>query len=55
MRINTEADVTINFGLDALIKNKIGLKKIPPPIPNIPDKKPINPHTGKEINKGIFL
>ena len=55
MRINTEADVTINFGLDALIKNKIGLKKIPPPIPTIPDKKPINPPTGKEINKGIFL
>ena len=55
MRINTEADVTINFGLDALIKNKIGLKNIPPPIPTIPDKKPINPPTGKEINKGIFL
>ena len=30
----------ICFGFPALIKNKIGLKKIPPPIPTIPEMKP---------------
>ena len=40
IKINNEAVVTICFGFPALIKNKIGLKKIPPPIPTIPDMNP---------------
>ena len=43
------------FGFAALIKNKIGLKKIPPPIPTIPDKKPRIPPMKTEIEKGIDL
>ena len=33
--------VAICFGYPALIKNKIGLKNIPPPIPTIPEINPI--------------
>ena len=42
IKINNEAEVTIYLGLPALIKNNIGLKKIPPPIPATPE---INPRT----------
>ena len=37
IKINNEAEVTICLGLPALIKNNIGLKKIPPPIPTAPE------------------
>ena len=40
MRINNEAVVTIIFGFSALSKKRTGLKKIPPPIPIVPDTKP---------------
>ena len=41
IKINIEAEVTIFFGFSNLSKNNIGLKNIPPPIPTIPDIKPI--------------
>ena len=37
IRINKEAVVIICFGFPAFIKKSIGLKKIPPPIPTIPE------------------
>ena len=37
--MNNEAAVTMCFGLPAFIKNNIGLKKIPPPIPTTPEIK----------------
>ena len=40
ININIDAVVTIYFGLPAFIKNSIGLKKIPPPIPTMPEIKP---------------
>ena len=40
ININNDAAVTIYFGLLALIKNNIGLKKIPPPIPTTPEPNP---------------
>lgn len=40
-KINKEAVAAICFGYPAFIKNKIGLKNIPPPIPTRPDTKPI--------------
>ena len=52
--MNKEAAVTICLGLAALIKNNIGLKKIPPPIPTTPE---INPRTDPikiEIGVEIF-
>ena len=39
--MNNDAAVAISFALPALIKSNIGLKKIPPPIPTIPDINPI--------------
>ena len=47
--MNTEATVTICFGLEALIKKSIGLKKIPPPIPITPEIKPKTPPIKIEI------
>jgi hypothetical protein len=41
IKINSDAAVTICLGYPAFIKNKIGLKNIPPPIPTIPEKNPI--------------
>ena len=38
--MNNEAVVAIILGLSALSKKSTGLKKIPPPIPTIPDTKP---------------
>ena len=55
IRINKEAAVTIYFGLPALIKKRIGLKNIPPPIPTIPETKPNIPPIIIDIGNGIFL
>ena len=38
--MNKEAVVIMIFGFSALSKNKIGLKKIPPPIPTTPEMNP---------------
>ena len=40
--MNNDAVVAIFLGLSAFNKKRIGLKKIPPPIPTIPE---INPRT----------
>ena len=53
--INNDAVVTIFFGLSAFNKNNIGLKKIPPPIPTIPDINPKIIPIGIEIKRCIFL
>ena len=53
--MNTEATVTICFGLAALIKKSSGLKKIPPPIPITPEIKPKTPPIKIEITIGTFL
>ena len=55
IRINNEAAVTICLDLPALSKNKIGLKKIPPPIPTIPEKKPNKPPIGIANTYGTAL
>ena len=39
--MNKDAVAAICFGYPAFIKNNIGLKNIPPPIPTIPEIKPI--------------
>ena len=39
--MNKEAVVAITFGFSAFIKKRIGLKKIPPPIPTIPETRPM--------------
>ena len=41
IKINKDAVAAICFGYPAFIKNNIGLKNIPPPIPTIPEIKPI--------------
>ena len=41
IKINNEATAAICFGYPAFIKNKIGLKNIPPPIPTRPEINPI--------------
>ena len=38
--MNREAVVTMCFAFPALTRKSIGLKKIPPPIPTIPDINP---------------
>ena len=38
--INREAVVAITFGFSAFSKKSIGLRKIPPPMPTIPDTSP---------------
>ena len=55
ININNEAAVTIYFGLPALIKNNIGLKKIPPPIPTTPEIYPKIPPIKIDSGIGIFL
>ena len=40
IKINNDAVVEIIFGFSALSKNSIGLRKIPPPIPTIPETNP---------------
>jgi hypothetical protein len=39
--MNIDAVVAMCLGCPALIKKRIGLRNIPPPIPTIPDKNPI--------------
>ena len=53
--INNEAEATICFADPALIKKSIGLKKIPPPIPTTPERKPNAPPTEIEIGIEILL
>jgi len=55
INMNTDAAVTICFGLAALIKKSIGLKKIPPPIPTTPERKPKTAPIKIEITIGTFL
>ena len=43
------------FGLPALIRKSIGLKKIPPPIPTMPEMNPNTPPIKIETGIGIFL
>ena len=51
--MNKDAVVAICFGYPAFIKNKIGLKNMPPPIPIIPEVKPIIEPIKSEIIFGI--
>ena len=53
--MNSEAVVAIIWGLSAFSKKSIGLKKIPPPIPTIPDTKPRTEPIVKETKKFNFL
>ena len=53
--MNREAVVTMCFGFQALIRKSIGLKKIPPPIPTIPEMSPKDPPIKIEAVNGIFL
>ena len=55
IKINKDALLAICIGYPAFIKNRIGLKKIPPPIPTIPDIKPIIDPIEIDINFGIWL
>ena len=55
IKINKDAAVTICLGLPALVRNKIGLKKIPPPIPTIPEIKPKNAPIKTDTKLEIFL
>ena len=52
--MNNDEAVAICFALSALITKSIGLKKIPPPIPTIPDTNPIAPPMKREKVFGIF-
>ena len=54
IKINNEAAVAICFGFPALIKNNIGLKNIPPPIPTTHHINPNAPPIKIEIDNGIF-
>ena len=53
IKINSDAAVAICLGYPAFIKNKIGLKNIPPPIPTIPEKNPITDPINIETTFGI--
>ena len=53
--INNDAVVTIFLGLSAFNKKRIGLKKIPPPIPTNPETRPRIEPMKTEIKKLIFL
>ena len=55
ININSDAAVTICLGLPAFIKKSIGLKKMPPPIPTIPETNPKIAPIMIEMNLGIFL
>ena len=55
IRINNDALVTIFLGLSAFNKKRIGLKKIPPPIPTTPEMKPRIDPIIIEIKKLIFF
>ena len=53
--LNKEAVVTIIFGFSAFNKRRIGLKKIPPPIPTIPEINPKIQPINIETYELIFL
>ena len=53
ININKDAVVTMCLGLPAFIKKRIGLKKIPPPIPITPEIKPRTAPIEIEIILGI--
>ena len=53
--MNKDAVVTMFFGLSAFNKKSIGLRKIPPPIPTIPETNPIIDPIIKEVIKRIFF
>ena len=53
--MNNDAAVAICFVLPAFSNNSIGLKKIPPPIPTIPDMNPITPPIKRATILGIFF
>ena len=55
IKINKEAVVAICFGYPAFIKNNNGLKNIPPPIPTIPETKPIIDPIKIDIIFGILF
>ena len=55
INIKRDATVAIFLELSALINNKIGLKKIPPPMPTTPDINPIEPPIKIAMIFGIFL
>ena len=55
ININKEAAVIICFGLATLIINRIGLRKIPPPIPTIPEIKPKMAPIITDTKYGILL
>ena len=55
IKINKDADVAICLGYPAFIKKRIGLKKMPPPIPTNPEKKPITDPIITDKIFGILL
>ena len=55
IKINKDADVAICLGCPAFIKKRIGLKKMPPPIPTNPEKKPITDPIRTDKIFGILL
>ena len=55
IKINKDAFVEIFFGLSAFSKKSIGLRKIPPPMPTIPDINPRIEPIIKEISVLNFL
>ena len=55
IRINNDAVVTIIFGFAAFKRKRIGLKKIPPPIPTIPEIRPkIEPIINEKKKTNFF-
>ena len=52
--MNKDALVIIFLGFPALNKKSIGLKKIPPPIPTIPEMNPKTPPIRVDTANGIF-
>ena len=55
INIKSDAAVAMFLALSVLVKNNIGLKNIPPPMPTTPDIKPIVPPIKIAIILGIFL
>ena len=54
--INNDAEVTIFLGLSAFNKKRMGLRKIPPPIPTIPEISPMTEPTKIEkIELSFFI
>ena len=53
--MNKDAVVTMFLGLSAFSKKRIGLRKIPPPIPTIPEIRPKKDPIKIEKKKLIFF